>query len=158
MAARIWDRKLKYYNYWEKLKSLHLYSQERRRERYMIIFIWKISQGLVDGYDIPFTSISSRTGRKAVPASVCQNSPATVQRAREATLAVKGARLFNLMPLNIRNSDHGDILMFKNHLGIYLQDIPDEPTCAGMGRAAASNSLLHQVPLFERNLNLSVSI
>ena len=44
--------------------------------------------------------------------------------------------------------------MFKNHLDIYLQNIPDEPTCAGMGRVAETNSLLHQVPIFERNFSL----
>ena len=34
-------------DYWERLQSLHLYSQERRRERYCIIFLWKVAQGLV---------------------------------------------------------------------------------------------------------------
>ena len=33
-------------DYWEKLKCLGMYSQERRRERYQVIFIWKLSQGL----------------------------------------------------------------------------------------------------------------
>ena len=37
-------------NYWEKLSFLRVYSQERRRERYQICFLWKQSQGLVDGY------------------------------------------------------------------------------------------------------------
>jgi hypothetical protein len=27
-------------DYWERLHSLHLYSQERRRERYQIILLW----------------------------------------------------------------------------------------------------------------------
>ena len=44
------------------------YSQERRRDRYQLIFIWKISQGLVSGYDIPFTNRRSITGSWAVPA------------------------------------------------------------------------------------------
>ena len=35
--------------YWERLGKLGMFSQERRRERYQIIFIWKISQGLVQG-------------------------------------------------------------------------------------------------------------
>ena len=94
----------------------------------MIIFIWKISQGMVSGYNIPFTSRTSRTGRKAVPAPVSQSSPASVRRARAGSLAVIGAQLFNIMPAHIRNSEHGDVLMLKNHLDIYLQDVPDEPT------------------------------
>ena len=64
LVSRISDTRLVGLDYWRKLKVLHLYSQERRRERYMIIFLWKISQGLVSGYSIPFTPRSSRTGRK----------------------------------------------------------------------------------------------
>ena len=30
-------------DYWERLQNLNMYSQERRRERYQIIFIWKLS-------------------------------------------------------------------------------------------------------------------
>ena len=33
----------------------------------------------------------------------------------------------------------------------YLDDIPDEPTVPGLTRAAASNSLLEQVPMFNVN-------
>ena len=47
LVDRIKDIKLQELNYWEKLKELKLYSQERRRERYQICFIWKLSQGLV---------------------------------------------------------------------------------------------------------------
>ena len=115
----------------------------------MIIFVWKISQQMVSGYTIPFTTCCSRTGRKAVPAPVLQSARADVKQARAGTLAVRGAQLFNTMPASLRNSNHGDILMFKNHLDIYLQNIPDQPTIAGLGRGASSNSLLHQVPLYE---------
>ena len=117
-----------------------------------IIFIWKISQGLVEGYDLSFSERNNRTGRKVIPVAVKQSSPTAVRNARAASLAVKGAQLFNLMPLNLRNSDHGDIEMFKNHLDHYLACIPDEPTTSGLGRAAATNSLVYQVPLYEANL------
>ena len=36
-------------DYWERLKALQMYSQERRRERYLIIYIWKLAMGLVKG-------------------------------------------------------------------------------------------------------------
>ena len=35
--------------YWERLGVLNMYSQERKRERYQIICIWKGSQQLVNG-------------------------------------------------------------------------------------------------------------
>lgn len=31
-------------NYWERLKSLDLYSLEHRRERYIVIYTWKIAE------------------------------------------------------------------------------------------------------------------
>ena len=42
LINRINDCKLVSLNYWEKVQELRLYSQERRRERYMVIFLWKI--------------------------------------------------------------------------------------------------------------------
>ena len=96
LVMKIWN--LADLNYWEKLQKLRLYSQERRRERYQIIFIWKISQGLVSGYQIPFHN-NSRTGRWAVPTEVLrQGVPAVVRTAKESSLRVKGCQLFNLLP------------------------------------------------------------
>ena len=137
--------------YWEKLKLLRVYSQERRRERYCIIFLWKLSQSLVTGYDILFTPCDNRTGRKVFPALV-PRTPACLKNAREGSLAVKGVALFNTLPISLRNSDHGDTAMFKNHLDIYLGNIPDQPTLSGLVRGAQSNSLLHQIPNYEISL------
>ena len=81
-------------DHWDSLKELHLFSQERRRERYMILFLWKIAEGLVQGYDVTFTESDMR-GRMAVFVST---APAVVKRAREATLGVKGCKLFKLAP------------------------------------------------------------
>ena len=43
LVDRIRDYRLAGLSYWEKLQELRLYSQERRRERYQVIFLWKIS-------------------------------------------------------------------------------------------------------------------
>ena len=133
-------------NYWEKLSYLRVYSQERRRERYQICFLWKVSQGLVDGYTIAW-QYSDRRGRMAVPKQIASNASAKVKQARERSLPVHGARLFNLLPLNLRNEDSRDFPLFKNHLDIFLNLVPDQPTTPGLQRAAASNSLLDQIPL-----------
>ena len=148
LVSKIWHVGLQHLSYWDKLQRLQIYSQERRRERYQVIFIWKICQGLVSGYEIPFTERNSRTGRLAIPAQVSrQGVPASVRNAKENSLRVRGARLFNLLPSVLRNANHGDVLMFKNNLDHYLGDIPDQPTTRGLGRAAETNSLIHQVPL-----------
>ena len=113
-----------------------------------MIFIWKISQGMVSGYDVDFTSGGIRRGRMVTPKQVDRKSPASVRKARESSLGVRGDILFNLLPDSVRtmNTEHVDT--FKNHLDIFLISIPDQPTVAGLGRAAESNSLLHQLPLF----------
>ena len=46
-----------------------------------------------------------------------------------------------------RNENSGDFALFKNHLDIFLSTVPDQPTIPGLSRAAATNSLLDQVPL-----------
>ena len=149
LVNRINDKELIKADYWQKLKILRLYSQERRRERYQIIFIWKVSQGMISGYNIPF-SRNPRTGRWAVPSSLSgRGVSAGVRHAKESSLRVKGCKLFNILPAVLRNADHGDLLMFKNNLDHFLSCIPDQPSIPGLQRAAESNSLLHQVILSE---------
>ena len=48
--SHIRDDKLAGKTYWERLSHLRVYSQERKRERYQICFLWKLSQGLIEGY------------------------------------------------------------------------------------------------------------
>ena len=38
-------------NYWERLHEVKLYSLQRRRERYLIIYIWKMTQHMVPNID-----------------------------------------------------------------------------------------------------------
>ena len=88
-----------------------------------------------------------------MPNSVPRSAPSMVKKARERSLGVHGAHIFNLMPKKLRNENSGDFELFKNHLDIFLAMIPDQPTTAGLARAASSNSLLDQVPLVQ-NLDL----
>ena len=82
-------------DYWERLKELKMYSQERRRERYIIIFLWKVTQGLVKGYNVT-VSQSGRRGRIIEPKTIVRSAPALVRHAKETSLGVKGANLLNL--------------------------------------------------------------
>ena len=144
--SQIRDSVLVKMSYWEKLSELRVYSQERRREQYQICFLWKLSQGLVEGYTIDW-QWSDRRGRLAIPKNISRSAPTKVRQARERSLAVHGAKIFNLLPVNLRNENSGDFALFKNHLDIFLSRIPDQPTTSGLFRAAVSNSLLEQVPL-----------
>ena len=44
-------------NYWQRLKELKIYSLERRRERYMILFMYKILLGAVMGTQVPCKTV-----------------------------------------------------------------------------------------------------
>ena len=93
LVGRFKDNKLNGLSYWEKLTELRLYSQERRQ----LIFIWKISQGMVAGCDLTFTSGSGRRGRELISTPVVRN-------ARERNLWDRGAILFNLFPVKLRST------------------------------------------------------
>ena len=121
-----------------------MYSQERRRERYQIIFIWKLSQALVTGYSLPFQH-SDRRGLIVTVPPMATHSPPAVRKAREASLQVKGARLFNLVPKEIRNLSGVTVDTFKSGLDAWLNQILDQPTIPGRQRSALTNSLIDQV-------------
>ena len=50
-------------NYWERLKSMSMNSEQRRLERYKLIYIWKIMQGSVPNCGLSWTKIEERRGR-----------------------------------------------------------------------------------------------
>ena len=57
--------------YDERLKLLNLYSVQRRRDRYQIIYLWKIIEGLVPNLSAPITcTYSERRGRLCVVSHV----------------------------------------------------------------------------------------
>ena len=144
-VGRIQDTILEDLDYWGKLNQLQLYSQELRRERYMICFLWKLSRCLIVGYNIQW-QWSNRRGKYAVSAPLVRGAPAAVRRARERSLSVWGAMLFNQLLAVIRNQTC-NFESFKYQLDVFLSAIPDQPTVPGLARAAASNSLLNQIPL-----------
>ena len=98
-----------------------------------------------------FNSAISRRGRTAIPKEVIQSSSSLVRKARESSIGVKGARIFNLLPAYIRNINSDDVNTFKSNLDSFLEDVPDQPTVPGQGRAAETNSLVHQIPMFMLN-------
>ena len=149
--SRVHGMEVSSLSYWDKLKALRFYSQERRRERYMAIFLWKVSQGMVRGYDMEFTGVAGRRGRSALPRQIIASSSNLVKKARESSIGVKGVKIFNLLPAEVRNIDSDNVDLFKSELDSFLHSIPDQPTIAGCGRAAESNSLFYQIPVYMLN-------
>ena len=98
--------------------------------------------------DLPFTSGEGRRGRVTIPKPVVRAAPSVVRKARERTIGVRGAQIFNLLPEKLRSMNSQHLDYFKNHLDVFLASIPDQPTMTGLGRSAETKSLLHQLPLF----------
>lgn len=152
MVQRNFLRKIvciRHLSYWEQLKKLNLYSLERRRERYTIIYVWKILEGLVPNLDDSSerrleTHTHSRRGRLCKVPSLTSGAPSSVQSLIDGSFAVRGPRLFNALPTEVRNTASKSVEGFKNILDRFLKSVPDEPHIQGYTaqRRAESNSIL----------------
>jgi len=129
---------------------------ERRRERYRVIYVWRILEGqvpnitsVVGGLNKITAKWHPRRGRECILKAVNRSSPKQVQRLIDASLPVHGQQLFNTLPLEIRNIMGCTVDSFKRRLDRYLKTIPDEPQIPGYTaqRRAESNSLLDMTRL-----------
>ena len=117
---------VKHLNYWDRLKELKLYSLQRRRERCTIIYIWKILEHMVPNFDInPVTSYCrGRQGRMCHIPKI--KGEGRIKTLREEFIAVKGARLFNILPMEIRRLQNVSLERFKAAFDSYLSEIADK--------------------------------
>ena len=156
MVQRSFLRKIKgirHLNYWEQLKTTRMYSQQRRRERYLIVYLWKILENqapnpaphLIKSHPNP------RLGRRCdIPPMATRQGH--FHRIREASIFVHGQRLFNVIPMHIRNISECRVDTFKASLDKWLAGVPDEPQIQGYTqcRRAPSNSLVDMHQLHSR--------
>ena len=131
-------------NYWERLSRLKMMSLQRRRERYIILMMWKILNNVVPNCcDIKFTE-TSRHGTRAIVPSLSRSSSSSNQTLYDSSFAVRGPRLWNIVPENVKAAVSFD--SFKNSLSDFLALIPDEPPVTGY-RSSWSNSLVDYSPV-----------
>ena len=117
-------------------------------ERYRIIYIWKILEGYAPNCGVELAPENSRTGRKIKIPTLSRTGRSAIQTLREASFQINGARLFNSLPINLRNI-RKDQEQFKEALDRHLASIPDQPRMGSLVPAATdqltgrqSNSLL----------------
>ena len=92
-------------NYWERLQEIKLYSLQKRRGRYIIIYIWKITQHMVPNIDgIMEHKIKTRKhlrhGTQCVIQYPTNRNPA--QSLQENAITVFGPRLYTQLPHYLR--------------------------------------------------------
>ena len=132
-------------NYWQRLERLKLYSLERRRERYLAIYTWKMVSGLVpaveegEGSGVVVRDCGRRM-RCCVLPKVNRRSRVAVQTMLEASLPVFRPKIFNSLPRSLRDHD-GTLVAFKRMLDEHLSQVPDRPYLPHYYLPILSNSL-----------------
>ena len=126
-------------DYWERLQKLSLMSLQRRRERFIILTMWKILHGQTSNdLNIMFQT-RPRTGTKAVVPSISRQSSASHQSRYDTSFAVMGPKLWNCVPNNLNTMVQFEL--FKKNLTAFLLSVPDTPPTKGYS-PSNSNSIL----------------
>ena len=126
-------------NYWDRLEFLHLMSLQRRRERYIIIFMCKIYYCKVSNdLEICFNE-NARLGPHATIPPLVSSSSGKAQTLFDNSFSVKGPQLWNIVPKDIKLIVK--LELFKIHLDKWLLKFPDRPPVYGY-IAQNNNSVL----------------
>ena len=125
------------YNYHHRLKALDLMSLQRRRERFIIITVWKVINGIIPNELNFVTTISERRGIKVKVPPLRTDATQYARSCYESSFCVVGPKLWNFIPRHI--STITNKTTFKTVLTRYLSQIPDLPPVDGY---ASRNSLL----------------
>ena len=117
------------FNYWERLVKLNIMSLQRRREKHLIIHLWKIKNNIYpNSIDITFKLNNRSQAIKAVikPLPKIKGKILTIY---DESFAVKSAKLWNILPSRLTHIDN--IKTFTAALNIFLSTIPDKPPIPG---------------------------
>ena len=126
--------------------ELGLYSLQRRRERYRIIYIWCILQGVVANPK-PQQIMSRIHPRHGRTCNVLVVKRGAYHKHIFSSFSVQGAMLYNCFPKEVRNLMDCEKSVFKKKLDNFLKTVPDKPQINGYtaSRRADTNSLLDMV-------------
>ena len=148
-TRRIWG--MTELNYWDRLKKLKLYSLERRRERYCIIYVWKILHNMAPNFtcDKVQEYTDDRRGLLCRVPSLIRRATQRLKTIRDGTFGIQGPKLFNCLPRELRargDTEDPELLeKFKRKLDKFLATIPDEPRLPSYPSAQRSNSITTRV-------------
>ena len=137
-------------DYHERLKKLDMYSLERRRDRYYIIYGWQQLEGIQENIlnlKQSWIGTSRRIVSRRIPYQV---DGRRLKRADITKIhncpARRIERVFNSIPPKLRNLTGTKTETFKRHLDNWLKEVPDLPRIGKYSRwvAAESNMIQHQ--------------
>ena len=135
-------------NYMERLHELKFYSLQRRSERYIIIYIWKITQHMVPNIDGTMGH-KINTRKHPIHGKQCvfqyPTNRNSAQSRQKNAITVFGPRLYNSLPKYLRDIESAKAENLKFELDKFQELIPDEPKIPNYVTAAGSNSILDQL-------------
>ena len=130
---------VRHLDYWTRLQHLQIMSLQRRRERYIILQMWKILHNQSpNDIGVQFAPISRHGLRAKVPV-ISKNCRARHQSLYDSSFAVTGPRLWNVIPSEL--TQEADFHKFKITLTKFVKSIPDQPPVTGY-TTINGNSLL----------------
>lgn len=108
-------------------------SQNKKRERCMIVCVWNIIENLVP---VPSqgnlrVTINDRRGRSCSKRTQPTTASKRIQSLLSANFTYNGSRLFNLIPADISELTHCTAHKFKNRLDKVLMIVTDESPVHG---------------------------
>ena len=134
-------QEVQHLSYWERLKSLNIMSLQRRRERYIIIHVYKIIKNLAPN-EIGMTFYQNqRKGLMCKIPPITKNAKIKFQKLYDSSFHVSGAKLWNKLPKDVKEKRTLD--SFKNALTKFIMSFPDNPPIHG---TSSRNSLL-EIPM-----------
>ena len=141
-------------SYWSRLENLDLYSMERRRERYSVLYVHKILTGLAPNFEEERfkikTTYSERRGLQCRMPPVVSSATGRIKTLADQSFAVRGPKLYNELPIKLRDIEQ-NFKAFKTGLDTFLSHVPDKPCLPGYHQQSASNRLLDQVQQLKRD-------
>ena len=132
---------LKHLNYWERLENLKLMSLQRRREKLIILHVWKIKNDIYpNSSDLSFKLHKRTNSMKAIikPLSRVKGRLLTTY---DASFTIRACRLWNTLPSQLTQLT--SMSAFKSQLNKFLIEIPDRPPLPGYPHVN-NNSLIEQ--------------
>ena len=132
-------------NYWQRLEVLNMFSLERRRERFLMTYVWRMVNGLSpeikesQGSELR-VMYGERKGKRCELPRIDRRAQLAVPTQLESSLPVQGVRLFNSLPRELKEFE-GSPTAFKRHLNECLRTVLDRPYLPHYPSPFLTNSL-----------------
>ena len=144
-------------DYWDRLRWYKLYSLQRRRERYAIIYTWKVIHNLYPNPGFHLNTITedhAQHPNEGILLDLDRNgltahhNPDLPKWLKDKCVLSRCCDLYNSLPPALRRpikqDDEPKLDSFKTELDKWLITIPDRPRIPSRAKVAESNSILHQ--------------